>query len=70
MPVTSGLDSEFAVTLSGPNPGYPATMGASYQFEPTFQPDQALINQPSWDFTSSSQAEDFNYMGIPYSGLR
>lgn len=67
MPVTSGLDSDFAVTLSGPSPGYTATMGASFQFEPTFQPDQALMNQPSWDFTPSSQTEDFNYMNIPYS---
>ncbi|EED22390.1 transcriptional regulator Medusa [Talaromyces stipitatus ATCC 10500] len=67
MPVTSGLDSEFAVTLSGPTPGYPATMGAPYQFEPNFQPDQALMNQPSWDFTTSSQGEDFNYMNIPYT---
>ncbi|KAI7973010.1 hypothetical protein EIK77_001584 [Talaromyces pinophilus] len=67
MPVTSGLDSDFAVTLSGPSPGYPATMGTSFQFEPTFQHDQSLMNQPSWDFTPSSQAEDFNYMNIPYS---
>ncbi|QGA18558.1 hypothetical protein EYB26_006243 [Talaromyces marneffei] len=67
MPVTSGLDPDFAVTHSGPHPGYTATMGHSFQFEPTFQSDQALVHQPSWDFTSSSQTEDFNYMNIPYS---
>lgn len=67
MPVTSGFDSDFSVTLPGPSPSYPATMGPSFQFEPSFQPNQALMNQQSWDFTASSQGEEFNYMNIPYS---
>jgi hypothetical protein len=64
-PVTSSVDSEFAVSVSGPNPGYPA-ISAAYQFEQGFRGD---MNQPSWDFTPSSQTEDYTYMNMPYSSV-
>jgi hypothetical protein len=63
--VTSGFDPKFATTLAGPTPGYPA-MATPYRFRQTFQPDQMLLNEPSWDFNVSSRPEDFDDY-IPYT---
>lgn len=66
MQATSGYDHELVATLAGPTSGYPA-MATPYQFQPNFQPDQVLFNEPSWDFNAASRPEDFNYSSNPYS---
>ncbi|OKL61298.1 hypothetical protein UA08_03216 [Talaromyces atroroseus] len=63
--VNSGFDPEFATTLAGPSPGY-TTMANPFRFQPTFQPDQMLSNEPSWDFNVSSRPEDYDDY-IPYT---
>lgn len=65
--VTSGFDPEFSVSLAGPSPSYTA-MATSYSYQPTFQPDQVLLHEPSWDFNAVSRPEDYDYSSnIPYT---
>ncbi|CRG91883.1 transcriptional regulator Medusa [Talaromyces islandicus] len=63
---TSSFSSDFS-NLAVSSADY-STMQTGYGYETTFQPHPMMANEPSWDFGSSSNPEDYDLSStIPYT---
>jgi hypothetical protein len=63
---TSSFGSDFS-NLAVSSSDY-STMPTGYGYETSFQNTQMMANEPSWDFGSSSNPEDFDLTStIPYT---
>ncbi|KAH8699219.1 transcriptional regulator medusa [Talaromyces proteolyticus] len=66
MQTTSSLGSDFNTAMAVSGPDY-STLPTAYGYDASFQPNPMMANEPSWDFGSSSNPEDFDLTSnIPY----